>query len=132
MATTKFLLCDGSRISMDDRQRLRSTFANYALAILFVTSCTSALRAADPPRQHFSPEMVDFVPYEKNPVFTAAGPGHWDVKIRERGWILRDGDQYLMWYTGYNGARTGIKMLGLATSRDGLAWTRYPKNPIYD
>ncbi len=117
---------------MDERRRSSNKFTATILAASLVLLCAPSLRAADPPRQHFAPEMVDFVPYEKNPVFTAAGPGNWDAKIRERGWILRDGDQYLMWYTGYNGAKTGIKMLGLATSRDGLAWTRYPKNPIYD
>jgi beta-1,2-mannobiose phosphorylase / 1,2-beta-oligomannan phosphorylase len=79
----------------------------------------------------FPPELVSFVPYERNPIFTAQGEGHWDVKIRERGWILREGDLYRMWYTGYDGTREGLKMLGYATSRDGLQWTPHPQNPIY-
>ncbi|HVU88731.1 MAG TPA: hypothetical protein VHD36_15525 [Pirellulales bacterium] len=110
----------------------------HLLAIAIIAVVTAGLvRAADDKAErmastHFPAAMVDWVPYEKNPVFTAAGADHWDVKIRERGWILRDGDKYLMWYTGYNGQKTGFKMLGLATSDDGLTWTRYPKNPIYD
>ncbi|HEY1601246.1 MAG TPA: hypothetical protein VGG64_16715 [Pirellulales bacterium] len=100
----------------------------YTLVALGVT-----VRAAEPAKLHqFPSELVDFVPYEKNPVFTAAGPGKWDAKIRERGWVMRDGDKYLMWYTGYNGMKVGFKMLGLATSDDGLSWTRYSKNPVYD
>ncbi len=79
----------------------------------------------------FPRELVDFVPYDDNPVFEAAGPGHWDVRIRERGWIIKEGDLYRMWYTGYDGTREGLKMLGYATSRDGVRWTRWPDNPIY-
>lgn len=67
-----------------------------------------------------------------NPVFTAAGPEHWDAAFRERGWILKEEDQWRMWYTGYDGTREGQKKLGLATSPDGIHWTRYPDNPIYD
>lgn len=87
-----------------------------------------ALAAVD---EEFPPELVDFVPYDKNPVFVAEGRGSWDVAIRERGWILREGETYHMWFTGYDGTRPGLKMLGYATSPDGLRWTRYPENPIY-
>lgn len=79
----------------------------------------------------FPAELTQFVPYDKNPIFTGAGPGHWDVKIRERGWIIREGDQWKMWYTGYDGTRPGKKMLGYATSKDGFVWQRYSGDPIY-
>jgi predicted GH43/DUF377 family glycosyl hydrolase len=109
----------------------------YLAAVATITfgsgACGAIARGAEPARgKPFPPELVDFVPYEKNPVFTAAGPGNWDAKIRERGWILKDADGYRMWYTGFNGTRAGWKSLGLASSKDGLAWTRYPGNPIYD
>lgn len=79
----------------------------------------------------FPPGLTRFREYEGNPVFTAAGPGHWDAKIRERGWILRDGDRWRLWYTGYDGTREGRKLLGVATSDDGLHWTRHPDNPVH-
>lgn len=79
----------------------------------------------------FPKELTDFEPIATNPVFVAEGEGHWDVKIRERGWIIRDGDNWRMWYTGYDGTREGQKMLGYATSKDGLTWQRHPNNPIY-
>lgn len=79
----------------------------------------------------FPAELVEFTPCAKNPIFTAEGPGHWDVKIRERGWILRDGEVWHLWFTGYDGTREGIKLLGHATSSDGLAWKRDAKNPVY-
>jgi len=81
--------------------------------------------AADFPRQ-----LVEFEPAAENPIFTAAGEGAWDAKIRERGWILRDGDQWQLWYTGYDGTREGIRQLGYATSSDGIHWQRYAGNPL--
>jgi len=78
----------------------------------------------------FPKDLVDWAPRVGNPVFTAAGAGHWDDKIRERGWILREGDLYRLWYTGYDGKRDDIKLLGYATSTDGIHWERSPKNPL--
>lgn len=83
-------------------------------------------------RQDFPLELVRFVPYEGNPVFAGTGADAWDRKIQERGYILREGDVWKMWYTGYNPDRTETAYLGYATSRDGLSWTRYPGNPVYD
>ncbi len=79
----------------------------------------------------FPPELVRFVQEPKQPVFTGAGEGKWDARIRERGWIMREGDTWKMWYTGYDGTRDGQKMLGYATSQDGINWIRHEHNPIY-
>lgn len=78
----------------------------------------------------FPAELVSFRPADKAPVFAAAGPGHWDVKIRERGWILHEADGWHLWYTGYDGTREGRKLLGYATSADGVEWKRHPDNPL--
>lgn len=91
---------------------------------VFLTPAT----AAD---DEFPSELTQFVPSDRNPVFTAEGDGHWDVKIRERGWILREGDQWKMWFTGYDGTRPGQKKLGYATSNDGFVWKRNAQNPVY-
>lgn len=81
--------------------------------------------AAD--KQHeFPPELVNFRPFEGNPVFTAK-PGSWDAKIRERGWISKEGDEFRLWYTGYDGGPESLRMLGLATSSDGVHWRREPR-----
>ena len=79
----------------------------------------------------FPKELTQFVPYQNNPIFVANGPGHWDVKIRERGWILKEGALFQMWFTGYDGTRPGLKMMGYASSCDGIHWTRSPCNPVY-
>lgn len=86
--------------------------------------------------EDFPPELTQFAASTANPVFIARGEGHWDAKIRERGWILFDPkakpDQpaWRMWYTGYDGTREGVKLPGYATSTDGLAWKRRDQ-PVY-
>lgn len=78
----------------------------------------------------FPLELTKFRPHPRNPVFTAAGEGTWEVKIRERGFILREGDLWRLWYTGYDGTRGHPVHLGYATSRDGIEWVRHPGNPL--
>ncbi len=106
----------------------------FALSTLLLFSAT--LKAED-----FPPELVRFKQHGDKPIFTAAGAGTWEVKIRERGWIhldpTSDGTdaakpKYRLWYTGYDGTHEGIKRLGYATSADGIAWTRHKDNPISD
>ncbi len=85
----------------------------------------------------FPPQLVEFQPYEGNPVFTGTDADTWDRKIRERGYILREGKAWYLWYTGYNHNRSDSNYrrtmsLGFATSPDGLHWTRHPDNPIFD
>ncbi len=100
----------------------RATLAGVAWLLLVPTvSAQSDL---------FPPELVRFQPQPAHPLFTGAGPEHWDTKIRERGWILREGNLWRMWYTGYDGTRPGRKMLGYATSTDGINWERWAGNPL--
>ena len=94
-----------------------------------------AARPADPRApgsRPFPPELVEWVPYAKNPLFGGTGATTWDREIRERGFILRDAGTWRLWYTGYDSTRSEKKALGYATSDDGIRWTRYPGNPIFD
>ena len=80
--------------------------------------------------EEFPAALVQFRATSPDPIFTGR-PGHWDAKIRERGWILRDGDQWKMWYTGYDPDQQPPMMkLGYATSPDGLVWTRSGNTPL--
>jgi sucrose-6-phosphate hydrolase SacC (GH32 family) len=96
----------------------------WALSALLGT-----LAQAPPAGDPFPPEIVSFQP-PSEPIFRAAGPGHWDTFIRERGWILREEGEYHLWFTGYIDKKTGPMALGYATSHDGIQWTRHPQNPI--
>jgi len=106
------------------------------LLVVAVFLASATLSANEPAAQPavastaFPPELTRWSPRQENPVFTAEGRGHWDTKIRERGWILREDDTYHLWFTGYDGTRDGLKRLGHATSSDGIRWTRSPKNPL--
>lgn len=78
----------------------------------------------------FPEELVTFSAYRGNPVFAGGGSGKWDEAIRERGWILKEGDGYHLWYTGYVKPDSNAKYLGYATSPDGLHWTRHGDAPL--
>lgn len=100
-----------------------------AAAAMAISSLTSS-RGEQPAVPEFSRRMVEFSPYEHNPIFTARGKGFWDERIRERGWIIRDENVWRMWYTGYE--PQGRMKLGYATSSDGLHWKRHGEKPLYD
>lgn len=92
------------------------------LALLLV----STARAQEAPW-----EFVRWEAVKENPVFQGTGAETWDKKIRERGFILVEDGTYHLWYTGYNDERSPLRMLGHATSPDGLRWRRDPGNPIF-
>ncbi len=105
-------------------------FVAIGAAVAFCRKAT-----ADDAVDLFPSELVDFRPSTANPLFLGRGKGYWDQHIRERGWILRDGHTWRMWYTGFEGGggSNGPNLkLGYATSSDGLRWNRYPGNPIFD
>jgi len=111
----------------------------YVIVLVFLiigckqkSSVNSANNSILSDTARFPAVLTDFVPYQNNPVFSGTGTDTWDQKIRERGYILLEDGTYYMWYTGYKGAETVEKHLGLATSTDGINWTKYRDNPIYD
>lgn len=58
----------------------------------------------------------------------AGPPGSWDQDGPNAPCVMRDSlGQYLMWYSGISQPTTAI---GLATSLDGIAWSKYTGNPI--
>src|SRR5688572_14269227 len=77
-------------------------------------------------------DVLEFSAAGENPVFSGTGEDTWDQKIRERGYILKEDSMYHMWYTGYREQPSAEMHLGYATSPDGLKWTRYESNPIFD
>jgi beta-1,2-mannobiose phosphorylase / 1,2-beta-oligomannan phosphorylase len=120
--------------------RTGETAMQYSRAVVLLTAVllpftgSSSHAAAE---GEFPSELVSFVPHESNPVFAGTGRDTWDRMIRERGYILREGDTYHLWYTGYNHNQSDSHFrktmsLGYATSPDGLTWTRHPENPIFD
>lgn len=80
-----------------------------------------------PPRE--SPRVCDdgWVKYAGNPVFNNGAAGEWDeggvtcFVVRHFPW------GYMMWYSCGAAYERGF---GLATSDDGVNWTRHPDNPV--
>jgi len=111
--------------------------ATYLIGLTILATLLTGLTSFDlkftdkPKASDFPTELVSFAPYAKNPIFAGAGVGHWDEKIRERGYILHEGNTYHLWYTGYRTSGDETRYLGYATSPDGFSWTRYPGNPIH-
>jgi predicted GH43/DUF377 family glycosyl hydrolase len=78
----------------------------------------------------FPSELVKFKAYPGNPIFTGTNVDTWDKQIRERGFILKEGPNYHLWFTGYSPA-SPTKFLGYATSKDGIHWERFSKETIH-
>ncbi len=96
------------------------------LALVVVAFLTAPVRGDDFPK-----ELVRWKSIAENPVFAGTGKDTWDRKIRERGYILVENGVYRLWYTGYNDDRSPTKFLGLASSPDGIHWTRDTANPVF-
>jgi sucrose-6-phosphate hydrolase SacC (GH32 family) len=103
-------------------------------ALLVILTAPMAANLARPVAQEVPPAwpLVKWTPIRENPVFAGTGRETWDYKIRERGYIVvGDDGTYRLWYTGYAVDRPPTMSLGLATSRDGVHWTRDLENPVF-
>lgn len=71
-----------------------------------------------------------WTPYARNPVLEPQ-PGAWDEQILEQA-VAYVGGRYWLWYSAYRnplGPTTAIA-IGVATSPDGMHWTKHPGNPV--
>lgn len=65
------------------------------------------------------------------PIFKEASKGSWDDERTETPSVIKVGDTYHMYYTGFKtGDAVARFNIGHATSKDGFNWTRDPGNPI--
>ena len=67
------------------------------LRVLLVPLPLLACRNNNAVGPEFPPELVEFVEYEGNPVFTSTETDTWDKRFRERGFILKEGDTWHLW-----------------------------------
>lgn len=64
-----------------------------------------------------------------NPVLQRNTTGDWDGSWIKDPCVVRDGDTYKMWYAGRS-TGTSLYQIGLATSTDGITWTKSTANPV--
>jgi predicted GH43/DUF377 family glycosyl hydrolase len=65
-----------------------------------------------------------------SPVLTAGNPGSWDDYSVITGPVIRKDNEYRMYYLGFRN-EYDYWHIGLATSVDGINWTKYPDPVIY-
>lgn len=75
-----------------------------------------------------SPDGIHWTKYSGNPVLNATEP--WEGSLLEGQAVIKTPTGYQMWYGGIN-AQTDKSSIGLATSYDGIHWTKYPENPVF-
>ncbi len=74
-----------------------------------------------------SADRIVWTRYVGNPVLDVGPAGSWDERKISTASVYCNGNGYSMWYTG-RGVREGS--IGLATSPDGIHWTKYAENPL--
>ncbi len=75
------------------------------------------------------PYAETFTRIESNPILTPGASGSYDDAHVQLPVVLKEGDgAYKMYYGMHDGTTVRI---GLATSADGLAWTKYEGNPVF-
>ena len=66
--------------------------------LLFFACAPDGGRAdGDKPPSDFPAALLHWKADPGNPVFIGGGSGAWDERIRERGYILREGDKWHFW-----------------------------------
>ncbi len=75
-----------------------------------------------------STDGITWIPNSGNPVLSPSSSG-FDSFIVFPGGVVHDASGYRMWYGGNDGSSLTYSV-GLATSTDGLSWTKYAGNPI--
>ncbi|MEO0091844.1 MAG: T9SS type A sorting domain-containing protein [candidate division WOR-3 bacterium] len=73
---------------------------------------------------------INWTKHPQNPLLTKGDSTSWEGKWIESPAVLYDNGIFKMWYTGV-GYDWKIK-IGYATSADGITWTKYPQNPVFD
>ncbi len=87
----------------------------------------------------------DGLRWEKRGVVLGPGkPGEWDSLLVGRPSVLHEGGQFRIWYDGRKDlppgplaqgvptSRDSHRAVGLATSKDGLNWTKHAGNPVFE
>jgi predicted GH43/DUF377 family glycosyl hydrolase len=100
----------------------RNLFFRVLAGILaFAPGCGDGGTGTLPPR-------LEWRKHAANPVLSRGPAGSWDAfEVATPRVLVLGLNSYAMWYTGRDGRRSQI---GIATSTDGVTWTKYAGNPI--
>ena len=73
---------------------------------------------------------ITWTKYANNPVIDKGTLGSWDDLYVSPGGVILDGSTYKMWYWAETTTPYRKVQIGLATSPDGINWTKYANNPV--
>lgn len=77
-----------------------------------------------------SSEGLNWTKYSTTPIFSPGPPASWDAQSVHPGAVIKEDGLYKMYYTGW-ADYTGRWSIGLATSSDGISWTKHPV-PVFN
>lgn len=77
----------------------------------------------------YSDDGLCWTRYAGNPILNCGPNGSWDCRDLAHPWVIRDGSMYKMWYSG--SGPNAVGKIGLATSPDGINWTRNGSAPVF-
>lgn len=75
-----------------------------------------------------SSDGISWTKYNGNPILIPGGNGGWDDKHVTEHFVMKEGTLYEMWYCGQD--NSDVAQIGLATSSDGVSWTKDEDNPV--
>jgi beta-1,2-mannobiose phosphorylase / 1,2-beta-oligomannan phosphorylase len=78
-----------------------------------------------------SADGVHWIKHAANPVLAVGDSGAWDDAAASPGGLFEHDGVFYLFYTGASFAQPAMAAVGLATSRDGVHWTRYGGNPVF-
>jgi hypothetical protein len=78
-----------------------------------------------------SSDGVTWTKSSNNPVLRPGSSGTWDSLEVRFPVVQFDGTTYRMWYRGWDGNLLSAAKIGLATSTDGVTWTKSSSNPVF-
>jgi uncharacterized repeat protein (TIGR02543 family) len=76
-----------------------------------------------------SSDGIHWTKYAGNPVLVRGRNGGWDDFNIGYDTVFHNGTHYLMWYVAQQSVDT-LDRTGIATSIDGVSWTKYAHNPV--
>ncbi|MBI2060075.1 MAG: SUMF1/EgtB/PvdO family nonheme iron enzyme [Nitrospirae bacterium] len=77
-----------------------------------------------------STDGLKFTKHESNPLLEPGGTAAWDEITGFPGSVVRESGEFRIYYTGYTASESTKGRIGLATSSDGVKWTRHDSNPL--
>ncbi len=114
--------------------RVQSALAGALLALVSIgteSTCSAGeeVNGRDSPAVDYTELARSLVRYPDNPVIEIGEKGMWDDQTLGCFTVLDGGDAF-HFYSG--GTQHGQpKKIGMATSIDGIHWTKYEKNPLF-